>query len=118
MPVDGNVATCVRCVRERKIRGRGLCVPCYVVAHRNGTLDDWPRATLAPEDFVSDYELLASEGLNRAGIAARLGMSYDALDKRLTRYRQAGLLTPPSAPRLGHLRDGSTPGVNVRKAFR
>jgi len=33
--------TCLRCNRQRPIRSRGLCASCYVVCHRNGTLETY-----------------------------------------------------------------------------
>lgn len=33
---------CLRCERERSMKGRGLCDSCWGVCARNGTLHDWP----------------------------------------------------------------------------
>jgi hypothetical protein len=75
----------------REIRGRQLCLSCYNVRHRNGTLCDYPRAFASREEWLEDYRMLAAQGFDRGQIAERFGVTRDAVDKRLMRYGLTGV---------------------------
>lgn len=91
--VNGNPATCHP---NRPVNARGLCDSCYQRHWLNGTLDQFhTKRTLRNRvDFVSDYELLRSEGYTRRQIADRLGMKYPTVDRAYQRAVKAGALTP------------------------
>lgn len=66
---------------------RGLCRVCYFRAERDGTLFDHPRTTRPRADVVEDYLMLVEtrQYSTRRDVAARLGMTVDALDRALYR---------------------------------
>lgn len=84
-----------KCHKNRPNVGRGLCPGCYENNRRNGTLHQHPttRWRLRLPDFASEYAHLRSVGLGRANIAARLGVTRDAVDQAYKRAVRAGLLT-------------------------
>lgn len=73
---------------------RRLCVGCYEVHRKAGTLSRYPRLKRAGADFVEDYTLLRSLGLGRTAIAARMRMTRNAVDSAVMRNVRRGLLTP------------------------
>ena len=85
-----------KCHPSRPNAGRGLCAGCYEHHRRNGTLHQHPlsRWRLRMPDFAVEYAHLRSDGLGRANIAARLGVTRDAIDQAYKRAVRAGLLNP------------------------
>jgi hypothetical protein len=85
-----------QCHPGRPVNARGLCDSCYQTHHRAGTLDQFPiqRNQRRRVEFIADYELLRSEGYSRAQIAARLGMTRNAVDRAVQRAVAAGDLEP------------------------
>lgn len=80
------------CHPDRPNKAYGDCPACYQRARyaaRVGGLRNRNRA-----DFVADYELLRSLGLNRPQIARRLGMTLIAVHRAYLRAVAAGDLTP------------------------
>lgn len=113
-PVDGADQECSRCRRrtmpkdrwraksrtERKALqargvtargGRGLCDSCYRYAWERGELVDHERKLRPWSEVREDWEALADRSLSRnenaRRLAPRLGMTYDALDRALSRHR-------------------------------
>lgn len=78
--------TCARCHRNRHIKGRGLCDPCYVYACTHRLLDQWPRRRRPGVDLVEDWHELSSQGYTRRHAAERLGVTKQALDKAIARH--------------------------------
>jgi hypothetical protein len=70
--------------------GRGLCERCYHAHDRAGTLLNFPKASRTRDEVLADVEALRVCGLSKAQIAERLNMSFKALDRAITRARQAG----------------------------
>jgi hypothetical protein len=98
----GLPAECRRCQRgpltsdrQRAIggslchRGRGLCRTCYDHECRYGDVRQWGRLSFTREEVQEEYAVLRPQGLTHPQIAARLGMSLDALEQSLTRARRA-----------------------------
>lgn len=82
---------CVLCsgVRDRK-GGRGLCSHCYNVERYWGRLLNHERRWRPRDDVMDDWKLLCGQGYTKRQIAARLGMSFKALERALNRARAAG----------------------------
>lgn len=80
---------CIDCGFVRKPQARHLCATCYDKRRRNGTLIDRPRKYMSAEEFLEEFELLRGEGYTRAQIAERLGVTRDAVDKRLSRMKKS-----------------------------
>ncbi|WP_328465505.1 hypothetical protein OHA21_43765 [Actinoplanes sp. NBC_00393] len=75
---------------------RGLCRRCYDHHHDHGTLTSHAttRWRLRTAEFAAEYALLRSDGHTRTAIAARLGVTRNAVDQAYRRAVRAGLLTP------------------------
>lgn len=71
-------------------RARGLCDPCYEKERRADRLADHPRSTWSRDDLMAEWELLRQDGYTRRQAADRLGVSYVAFDRAITRARAAG----------------------------
>jgi hypothetical protein len=84
------------CHPDRPVNARGLCDSCYETHWRNGTLGQFPtkRTQRFRDDFVAEYRHLRSYGLGRSEIAARLGMTRNAVDAAYRRAVRAGALAP------------------------
>lgn len=81
------------CHPARPLMARGLCRRCYQLQYLGGDLSN-VRHIRRRAEFVSDYELLRSEGHTRAQIADRLGMTIGALNKAYLRAVRAGDMEP------------------------
>lgn len=86
------------CHPSRPHFARRLCAGCYEVHRRRGTLADHPRVKRLAADFVEDYTLLRSLGLGRSAIAARMGMTRNAVDVAYSKAIRRGALTPDRRP--------------------
>lgn len=64
------VAVCVRCNRERPIKGRGLCPSCHNYCHKRGLLDTLGLPPLPTYPRASG-EVIA-EGLRRGGASTEI----------------------------------------------
>jgi hypothetical protein len=86
--------TCVRCLKDRPIAGRGLCDACWAVCKKDETLTNYPyrRGGLPLADVVEEYLLLRSAGNTDAVIAQRLNMKPLSLQAALRKARNQGLL--------------------------
>jgi hypothetical protein len=86
--------TCVRCLKDRPIAGRGLCDACWAVCKKDATLTNYPyrRGGLPLADVVEEYLLLRSAGNTDAVIAERLNMKPLSLQSALRKARNQGLL--------------------------
>jgi transposase-like protein len=73
----------------RRHSGRGLCNAC-VHALTPDQLIDYERTTRSRDEVLADYDPLRRQGYPRRDIAARIGISLDALDRCLHRARHAG----------------------------
>lgn len=82
------------CHPGRRAYARRLCRGCYDHHHDHGTLHQHERVTRPLADFADDYQHLRSCGHGRASIAARIGMTRDAVDQAYRRAVRDGLLTP------------------------
>lgn len=84
------------CHPDRPATARGLCGSCYETARRHGRLDEHPttRRVHTTAEFAAEFELLRGDGLTRPQIAARLGITRNAVDIAYRRAVAAGLLTP------------------------
>ena len=92
--------TCAECARpvltqkappqpgHFRLQGRGLCGACYFRAVRDGRLEDYPRTNRRDADTCEDHAELKAQGYTREQIAARLGMTREALDKAITRHNR------------------------------
>lgn len=74
--------------------GRGLCCACF---ERVRGLDDRPeRLTYARAELLAEWDLLYDRSRSRAAncrlIAPRLGMTYAALEKAITRASVQGAI--------------------------
>ena len=79
--------------------GRGLCSNCHDRHRRNGTLDEFPRATWSRDDLMTEWDLLRRCGVPRRDAAARIGVTWEAFDRAFWRARAAG--DPRAIERLG-----------------
>lgn len=70
--------------------GRGLCARCYRKAQQDGSLVDRPRLLRHRDEVLEDWPRLRAEGYTKRQAAERLGMSFSALDRMLSRARSAG----------------------------
>lgn len=85
------------CHPDRPVHARRLCRTCYDHEWRRGTHVKHPSAKAGQRttaEFVEDYTELRGYGLTRTQIAARLGMTRDAIDAAYRRATLAGLLNP------------------------
>lgn len=84
------------CHPDRPVNARGLCDSCYEMHWKAGTLAQFPtkRVQRFRADFVVEYRHLRSYGLSRTDIAARLGMTRNAVDAAVRRAVAAGDLEP------------------------
>jgi len=71
---------------------RGLCSRCWFRSNDDGTLIDYPRATMSRAELLEDFRLLREQGLDRRQIAERLGMRKGSLNQALRRAELAGAL--------------------------
>lgn len=70
---------------------RGLCEPCERAARADDTLLDYPRRIRSREEVVEEWDFLRSQGVfDVRQAAARMGMTFKALDKALYLARKAG----------------------------
>ena len=84
------IIICVRCHREGRHQGRGLCNPCYKTLHRDGGLEDYPRTFHAADEVLDDWVLLRDQGYRWKDAAPRIGVSEAALDQTLCRAVRRG----------------------------
>lgn len=82
------------CHPKRDHFARRLCSACYEHHRKRGTLDRYPRIKRTGADFAEDYTHLRSAGLGRTVIAARLGITRNAVDRAYVKAVQRGMLTP------------------------
>lgn len=86
-------AKCLRCGRVRIIRARRCCGPCYVVAGRQGGLDEYPVTVRPLPEIVADYKVLAWRGGTDEQHAAALGYRNLKTFRHMLRdARKRGLL--------------------------
>ena len=81
----------------RPKRCRGLCNTCYRRHKYRGTLYDFPRDTLPVESLLDAWHTVERRaGDTRAAharnVAARLGMSFEAVERAILRARAKGLV--------------------------
>lgn len=69
--------------------GRDLCKRCYQRRTDAGSLDRRQRRTLPRDVVLTEWQHLAAFGCSRAEVAARLGVSDDAVRKALARQASA-----------------------------
>ncbi len=81
--------------------GRGLCARDHAHRTKAGTLDDRPTRLQQWADYADDYDMLAGQGYPLDVIAARLAMTYDALDRALTRHRDDPRARRPATRKVG-----------------
>lgn len=67
--------------------GRRLCTSCYGLRRRQGTLDEFERATRPRVEVFEEWLILKRSGVTRREAAHRMGMTVEALDQ--VRYRVA-----------------------------
>lgn len=67
--------------------GRRLCVQCYGLHRRQGSLEDFDRLTRSRAEVFEEWLLLKRSGVTRREAARRMGMTVEALDQ--VRYRMA-----------------------------
>lgn len=67
--------------------GRRLCVQCYGVHKRQGTLEDFDRTTRPREETFAEWQMIKPSVATREEAAERMGMCLDALDR--VRHRVA-----------------------------
>ena len=84
------IIICVRCHREGRHQGRGLCNPCYKTLHRDGGLEDYPRMFHAADEVLDDWVFLRDQGYTIRNAAPRMGMTFAALEKALERAKKRG----------------------------
>lgn len=76
---------CVDCQASGPLRGRGLCPACYSRHKRRGTLADFPRVNWAADELLNEWVLLRDDRCSVTDAAARLGVTFAALDRALCR---------------------------------
>lgn len=74
---------------SRRHEARGLCNSCYLLRTRDGTVIDYPRATLPRDDLLDDWVLLR-DVTNTHTAASRLGLTLEGFRTALYRARRAG----------------------------
>lgn len=81
--------TCVRCLGATKPhrRARGLCIRCYDACHHNGSLSDYPRFCWPRDELLTEWDFLRRQGFTMRLAATRLGVTYEALDRALSRAK-------------------------------
>lgn len=67
--------------------GRGLCVQCYGIHRRQGSLEDFDRLTRPREETFREWLMIKPSVATREEAARRMGMTLVALDR--VRYRVA-----------------------------
>lgn len=80
--------TCLDCGQTARIHGRGLCSHCYDQHRADGTLIDYERVHRPREEVLEEWSQLAQRGYNKREAAARMGMSFEALDRAIYRARR------------------------------
>lgn len=70
--------------------GRGLCTACHSRHKYNGTLLDFERKSWPRDLLLDEWVLLRDDGVRPRQAAARLGVTYDALDRALCRALARG----------------------------
>ncbi|GLZ34861.1 hypothetical protein Lesp02_70480 [Lentzea sp. NBRC 105346] len=81
----GPVIRCVCCGRTGNHAARGLVDACYARHKKHDTLHRFRRRYQVVADTVEEYAFLSELGLDDTQIAARLGISGDALKYALGR---------------------------------
>ena len=113
------LSECARCGRTRPLWARGMCSPCNLVTHRDGTYTGYERAR---DGRLADYaERRATgdsiaEAAKRTGVSTRTGERYEAelrlavdeagSEQVLTRTRSSRRPHHPSSPRPVTVRRG------------
>ena len=94
------VRSCALC--DRQHGARGLYNACYKRALRAGTLPDHERWNRPADELLDEWVLLRDDGYRPRDAAARIGVTYTALDKALCRAKRRG---DPRGSRVPHAHD-------------
>lgn len=86
------IVTCGRCGLDKSHAGRGLCSPCRTHEVRAGTLEDWPRVTVALDLVLSEWRHPARAGWSFIEVGVELGLNRRAAERQWYRARQRGLV--------------------------
>lgn len=79
----GPATNCACCKRPGWHAARGLIDACYARHKAAGTLLNFPRRTRPAAETREEYEFLKQQGLSDTEVAARLGITRQALQYAL-----------------------------------